>query len=68
MGAVKSINVEFARQADGVTAVAARFGVSPATIYREINAGKLRAVRARGRTLITREEQDRWLNALPAVR
>lgn len=56
------------KQADSVTAVAARFGVSPATIYREINAGKLRAVRARGRTLVTRAEQDRWLGALPALR
>lgn len=56
------------RQADTIAATAARLSVSTRTIYREIDAGKIRAVRARGRTLITREEQDRWLSALPAVK
>ncbi|KPF81424.1 helix-turn-helix domain-containing protein [Novosphingobium sp. AAP93] len=56
------------RKADSIPATAARLSVSERTIYREISAGKLRAVRAGRRVLVTREEQDRWLNALPAVR
>ena len=53
--------------ADPIPAACARLGCSRSTIYLEIAAGRLKALKARGRTLITRAEQDRWLSALPTV-
>ena len=44
-----------------------RLGISRATLYREIRAGRLQACRARGRTLISGEAQVLWLESLPAI-
>ena len=49
---------------DTVTAAAQRVGISRATLYREIKAGKLRAVKAARRTLITRADQEAWVASL----
>lgn len=53
--------------ADSVDVAAVRLGVCRSVIYMEIKAGRLRAVKARGRTLIRRDAQIDWLNNLPAM-
>lgn len=53
--------------ADPIPAACARLGIQRATLYRQIQIGALRAVKAGGRTLITREAQASWLNSLPAM-
>lgn len=50
--------------ADPIPAACARLGIGRSTIYREISEGRLRAVKARGRTLILRSSQQEWLNNL----
>ena len=42
-----------------------RLGISRATLYREIAAGRLQAVKCGKRTLITPEAERAWLAALP---
>jgi excisionase family DNA binding protein len=54
--------------ADTIPVACARLGISRSTCYLEISQGKLRAVKVRGRTLLTREDQTAWLNSLPALR
>jgi excisionase family DNA binding protein len=51
--------------ADPIPTACVRIGISRSTAYLEIADGRLIAVKARGRTLIARAEQDRWLEALP---
>lgn len=53
---------------DTVTAAAHRLGISRATLYREIKAGKLRAVKAARRTLITRADQEAWVASLTELK
>jgi excisionase family DNA binding protein len=53
------------RIADPVPQAAARLSVSRSMLYLELKAGRIKAVKARNRTLITREEQQRWLASLP---
>lgn len=53
--------------ADQVPGACARLGLSRSTLYLEIAAGRLRAVKVRGRTLITREDQAAWVKSLPAM-
>lgn len=53
--------------ADPIPDACRRLGVSRSTLYLEIAEGRLHAKKARGRTLITRAEQQRWLDALPAA-
>ncbi len=53
--------------ADPVPAACARMGISRSTLYLELADGRLTALKARGRTLISRAEQARWLAALPEL-
>ena len=53
--------------ADPVPIACSRLGISRTTLYLEIASGNLRAAKARGRTLVTRAEQSRWLAGLPSV-
>ena len=53
--------------ADTIPNACARLGCSRSTIYLEIAAGKLRAVKVRGRTILTRADQAAWLASLPAM-
>lgn len=43
-----------------------RFGVSRSTAYREINAGRLKAVKRGSRTIITAAAAQAWLDAHPS--
>ena len=57
--------------ADSIPAAASRLGVSRSLAYLEIKAGRLQALKVRGRTIITRAEQERFLASLaspPAAR
>jgi predicted site-specific integrase-resolvase len=45
--------------------VAARNGVSPTIIYREIKAGRLVARKLGARTIITADDERAWIDALP---
>ena len=49
------------RTAFTVPEVAKRNSVSCSTVYRENACGRLRFTKIRGRTLITAEEEARWL-------
>lgn len=51
--------------ADTIPEACARLRCSRSTLYLELKAGRLIAVKVRGRTLITREESSRWLASLP---
>ncbi len=53
--------------ADSIDTTSHRLSISRATIYREIKAGRLNALKALGKTLITRKAQQDWLNNLPAL-
>lgn len=53
--------------ADTIPGACARLGISRSSAYVEIAQGRLRAVKARGRTLVTRVDQLEWLNSLPTV-
>lgn len=52
------------RLVDTVTDAAHRLGISRTGIYAQIKAGKLRAVKAGGKTLITRADQEAWVASL----
>jgi len=43
------------------------YGHGRSTIYREIGAGNLRAVKSGGRTMILARDAEAWANALPAI-
>jgi excisionase family DNA binding protein len=53
------------RLADTIPEACARLRCSRSTLYLELKAGRLSAVKVRGRTLLLREEQARWLASLP---
>jgi len=53
--------------ADPIPVAAARLSISRSLLYLEIKAGHITALKARGRTLIARTEQSRWLNSLPSA-
>lgn len=53
--------------ANTVSEAAARLGISRSQLYMEIKEGRMRARKVGSRTLITQEEQCRWLNALPEL-
>ena len=44
------------------------FGIGRTKLYEEINAGRLKAKRAGGRTLILASDAKAWADALPAFR
>ena len=52
--------------ADSVADAAARLGISRSLLYTQLKNQKLRAVKVSGRTIISREEQDRFLRSLAA--
>lgn len=43
------------------------YSVGKTTVYEEIKAGRLQAVKARRRTLITAEAAKAWRDALPLI-
>lgn len=51
--------------ADSIPVAAARLGISRALLYVCLKRREILAKKAKGRTLITREEQARWLASLP---
>ncbi len=53
------------RDAAGIKETATIIGCSVPTIYREIADGNIRAKKLRGRTIITKEERERYLRDLP---
>lgn len=53
--------------ADTVPVACARLGISRSTLYLEVAAGRLRAVKVRGRTLLRRVDQAAWADNLPAI-
>lgn len=55
------------RLADTVPGTAYRLSISHTQIYAEIKAGRLRAVKMGGKTLITRADQQAWLDSLPQL-
>ncbi len=55
------------RLVDTVPAAAYRLSISHTKIYDEIKAGRLRAVKMGGRTLIARADQQAWLDSLPQL-
>ncbi len=54
------------RVADNIPQACERLGISKTLIYKEIGAGRLKAVKAGRRTLITRDAQQSWLASLAA--
>jgi hypothetical protein len=55
------------RKSHRVPEVAKRHNFSPAFIYKEIAAGRLKARKAAGATIITIEDETAWLDAMPSV-
>jgi excisionase family DNA binding protein len=56
---------EYPRVALRVKEACASLSISRSTIYEEIRAGRLKALKAGSRTLIPVEAIDAWLNSLP---
>ena len=53
---------------DRVPEAAKRLGLSKTGLYAQIRAGKLRAVKAGGKTLITRADQEAWIASLSELK
>lgn len=53
--------------AEPIPAVCSRLGISRSLLYKEIREGRIKALKAGKRTLVSLAEQERWLNALPTV-
>lgn len=53
---------------DRVPEAARRLGLSKTGLYAQIKAGKLRAVKAGGKTLITRDDQAAWVASLAELK
>jgi excisionase family DNA binding protein len=53
--------------ADTIRQACVRLGCSRSTIYLELKSGSISAVKVRGRTLILRAEQERYLASLPVA-
>lgn len=43
------------------------FGIGPTTFHKEVNAGRLVAVRMLGRTMVRDEDAEAWRDALPRI-
>jgi len=54
------------RRAFSIREFCRRYGIGRTNAYREIAAGRLRAVKAGRRTLISHDAAESWLAALPA--
>jgi hypothetical protein len=55
-------------QAYTIKTFCAAFGISRSLAYREIAAGRLDARKIGNRTVILRNEAERWASALPGAR
>lgn len=55
------------RLVDTIDDAAHRLGISRALAYQQIRAGELRAVKIGKKTLITRADQQAWLDSLPQL-
>lgn len=53
--------------ADPIPAACARLGISRTALYRAISEQRLKAVKMRGKTLITRDAQRAFIDSLPAI-
>lgn len=53
--------------ADSVPVAAARLGVSRSMAYLLMKSGELHALKVRGRTIISRQEQSRFIASLAKV-
>lgn len=53
--------------ADTIPAACVRLGISRSTLYLEIKSRRLRAIKVRGRTLISRADAAAWLASLPEL-
>jgi excisionase family DNA binding protein len=62
---IREIAVPFG--AYSIDAFAKAFGQGRSTVYREIAAGNLRAVKSGGRTMILARDADAWAASLPAI-
>lgn len=56
------------RDAYSVASFCRAYGVGTTFVYAEIKAGRLRAVKAGGRTLILRRDAEAWARSLPEMR
>jgi excisionase family DNA binding protein len=54
-------------RAFSITEFCRRYGIGRTNVYEQIAAGRLRAVKAGRRTLITLEAAEAWLAALPEL-
>ena len=61
------LEVSMTRNAYSIAELAHRNNVSRSTIYREHGRGRLRFIRIGARTLITAEEEARWLRGAETV-
>ena len=52
------------RLASSIDDLSEETGLGRTKIYEEIKAGKLRAVKCGGRTLVLHEDRERWLSRL----
>lgn len=60
------MQTEIERVADNIPQACERLGISKTLIYKEIGAGRLKAVKAGRRTLVTRDAQNAWMASLAA--
>ena len=51
--------------ADPIPEACRRLGMSKSTLYLELKAGAIKALKIRGKSIITRAEQERYLTSLP---
>ena len=61
------MNIQSDALADTGPTACARLGISRSTLYIEIASGRLRAVKAGGRTLVRRVDQLAWMDSLPTI-
>jgi excisionase family DNA binding protein len=65
-GVLKTLSTTHLRRAFPIHEFCRRYGIGRTTAYAEIAAGRLRAVKAGRRTLISEDAAESWLAALPA--
>ena len=57
--------MEHSKEAFTLSEFITRYSTSRATVYREMNAGRLKATKLGRRTLIAKAEAERWFADLP---
>jgi excisionase family DNA binding protein len=60
--------MNFEKRVFSVAEFCNRYGVGRTTTYEEIKAGRLQAVKAGKRTLVTADAAESWLKSLPTSR